>query len=91
MIYTSVAHLWEVVNNEVQRVFLHVRGLHPVGSLQDLHHIFERHVHLKVLLAERLQTVVSETIVVRYAEEVQRVLGRHVHSGIVYVAQKRIK
>lgn len=43
------------MDNEVKRVFLHVSRLDLVGCLENLDHVLKGHVHLQVLLAERLK------------------------------------
>jgi hypothetical protein len=57
-----------MMNYQIQSVLLHISSLHSIGRFQNFNNILESDVHLEILLAKRLQSVVRETVKYRRGE-----------------------
>lgn len=52
--YRDWHYFWEEVDNEIQRIFLHIVCLDPICSFKYLDDIFKCHIHFQILFTECL-------------------------------------
>lgn len=84
-----LSYLAKMMYDEIQGVFLHISSLHSIGGFQDLYDIFKGNVHLKILFAKCLKTVICEAIKNGSSEKIQRILRWHGYVSVINIPEKR--